>query len=1020
MTTRFTLNVTSDEMGANGSGMSQNATVSSDNPQDLLSALTQLAGVNRASNNYGMQAYGQEAEQGQEHECNECGYMESKCQCEDEVAEEFANSATEPKSGAQVYSAAGGVGDIAYAGQPARAKTRYTPANSGDNPLVNENMLGDLGASLMREWQETKLQGVSDEFDAKVAMKAIAEGKTEYRHGSKQFAIRTDNNIIKVFPILENHTLLTMPLLALEASSIVNTQTEGNFTEGSRIAEGTMAHGIFASNAREAQDAMTQLADLLQNPLSAAEAQDLLGDLVFDDQLFDAISDAEDQDPDMDLRQDSKFMGRLEELKSWAQKELEGMSEGQINEIGDTPGGMEKLKAYRATVGRQAHKTGEYDVRNSDRKPSPYDAKTKAQFPANKQANRAAGAARAKKIELAKSQGATYPTTEGVTEDYGSVEAVASAVTNRIMRQHVDLLSKYGPVKVMAAIDDVAEYAGMDELDEIGSSDVSGWVKQVVDGLESGHFNNVDEGVAEGLHPMVIDDVKKLATLNPVDRYSAYGNIRGYFKADPALSKMASDLMGGYYEADMLRGKYKTAEAKVKYDELEPIHQAFIKQALGQEQGVAESVNVSPEVAQVLAQCGSDELNCYDVMYSPKTPAQQQASKIIQDMYDDVSIDHHLHADDDVEQILDIVADHLAQDYGTNEGAHTNTIAAMADSAYQPKVGDKIRTRKGGQIPGTVEKVGDQDGIDYCWFRHPEGKMYKTPCSNVMREDMDEAMEPWMGKDTDRPAIVRKKEHENGKPAHTDVGDRFRNPGSNNPAFQRKKYVPEPKKENIEMNEELAQIMALAGMHEAKVDEQDVDENAYNQAAAEASRSGAKEFEFPKGSGKMHPAKMDKDTAHQIGEAQSPAQKAAFAAMIAKKSGDKPKAKDDDKKSDDNKKPDDDGDGIPNWVKGESANMDEDFTDMLALAGLSEKKDPEDEAKMDEASHQAATTMKHVKNPTQGEIDAAKKIKPGIPGIQDRFDMLKSAEKDGRLNNESTIAEDEELAYVKHLLNKWL
>ena len=101
--------------------------------------------------------------------------------------------------------------------------------------------------------------------------------------------------------------------------------------------------------------------------------------------------------------------------------------------------------------------------------------------------------------------------------------------------------------------------------------------------------------------------------------------------------------------------------------------------------------------------------------------------------------------------------------------------------------------------------------------------------------------------------------------------------------------------------------------------------------------------------------------------------------------------------------------------------MDEDFTDMLALAGLSEKKDPEDEeVKMDEASHQADTTMKHVKNPTQGEKDAAKDIKPGVAGYRDRIDMLKSAEKDGRLKNESTIAEDEELAYVKHLLNKWL
>ena len=908
MTTRFTLNVTSDELGPNGSGMSQNATVSSDNPQDLLSALTQLAGVNRASNNYGMQAYGQEEAQGEEHECNECGYMESKCQCEDEVAEEFANSATEPKSGVQVYSAAGGVGDIAYAGEPARAKTRYTPANSGDNPLVNENMLGDLGASLMREWQETKLQGVSDEFDAKVAMKAIAEGKTEYRHGSKQFAIRTDNNIIKVFPILENHTLLTMPLLALEASSIVNTQTEGNFTEGSRIAEGTMAHGIFASNAREAQTAMNDLDALLQNPLSAGEAGDLLGDLVFDDQLFDAIGDAEDQDPDMDLRQDSKFMGRLEELKSWAKQELDGMSEGSFND------------------------DGSYNT--SDDEANEFDDKQP---------------------------------TEGVTEDRGgSVDAVASSVTNRIMRQHVDLLSKYGPVKVMAAIDDVAEFAGSDELDEIGSSDVSGWVKQVVDGLEAGHFDNVGEGYFSD------KDANR--------KELSYAKVR----TDKPIGSRVADIGPG--------GKEYNVKTDAEWDKQHS------------DKPVKEGVNVSPEVAQVLAQCGSGELDCYDVMNSPKTPAEQQASKIIQQMYDDVSIDHHLHPDDSFEEIFNIIADQLEQDYGTNEGAHTSTIGAMADSVYQPKVGDKICTRKGGQIPGTVEKVGDQDGIDYCWFRHPEGKMYKTPCSNVMREDMDEAMEPWMGKDTDRPAIVRKKEHETGKPAHTDVGDRFRNPGSNNPAFQRKKYVPEPKKENIEMNEELAEIMALAGMHEA------------------ADQEG-------------------------VNEAQSPAQKAAFAAMIAKKSGDKPKAKDDNK-SDDNKKPDDDGDGIPNWVKGESAkmdetkkpdddsdgvpnwadkkpgkddNMDEDFTDMLALAGLSEKKDPEDEeVKMDEASHQADTTMKHVKNPTQGEKDAAKDIKPGVAGYRDRIDMLKSAEKDGRLKNESTIAEDEELAYVKHLLNKWL
>ena len=54
-----------------------------------------------------------------------------------------------------------------------------------------------------------------------------------------------------------------------------------------------------------------------------------------------------------------------------------------------------------------------------------------------------------------------------------------------------------------------------------------------------------------------------------------------------------------------------------------------------------------------------------------------------------------------------------------------------------------------------------------------------------------------------------------------------------------------------------------------------------------------------------------------------------------------------------------------------------------------------------EASHQAKTTMKHVKNPTAGEKKAAKDIKPGVKGYSDRVAMLKSAEKDGRLKEGS-------------------
>ena len=71
----------------------------------------------------------------------------------------------------------------------------------------------------------------------------------------------------------------------------------------------------------------------------------------------------------------------------------------------------------------------------------------------------------------------------------------------------------------------------------------------------------------------------------------------------------------------------------------------------------------------------------------------------------------------------------------------------------------------------------------------------------------------------------------------------------------------------------------------------------------------------------------------------------------------------------------------------------EDMTRILKLAGIKEGV---------EKSHQSATTMKHVKNPTKGEKQAAKDIKPGIAGYRDRVDMLQSAKKDGRLKNEAS------------------
>ena len=95
----------------------------------------------------------------------------------------------------------------------------------------------------------------------------------------------------------------------------------------------------------------------------------------------------------------------------------------------------------------------------------------------------------------------------------------------------------------------------------------------------------------------------------------------------------------------------------------------------------------SSEADQVLAKAGSGELDIYDVMTNPKTPAEATAAKIIQQMYDDVSIDHHLHPDDDFEKILDIVADQLDKDYGVGEGMGDNIdpVAGGSDHSITDK-----------------------------------------------------------------------------------------------------------------------------------------------------------------------------------------------------------------------------------------------------------------------------------------------------------------------------------------------
>jgi len=81
-----------------------------------------------------------------------------------------------------------------------------------------------------------------------------------------------------------------------------------------------------------------------------------------------------------------------------------------------------------------------------------------------------------------------------LSEGEDTTEAVANAIIRRITTQYLDVLSKYGPAAVMAAVDELASH--YHDLEEIGSSDVSIWTKEVIKDLESGYYDDLKEDTA--------------------------------------------------------------------------------------------------------------------------------------------------------------------------------------------------------------------------------------------------------------------------------------------------------------------------------------------------------------------------------------------------------------------------------------------------------------------------------------------------------------------------------------------
>ena len=81
-------------------------------------------------------------------------------------------------------------------------------------------------------------------------------------------------------------------------------------------------------------------------------------------------------------------------------------------------------------------------------------------------------------------------------ERTGSAEGAKQAILWRIKNQHLDLIKQYGLDKVLQAVDDEAMY--LDNLEEIGSSDISAWVNNIKRNLAADYPNSAgDEKVGE-------------------------------------------------------------------------------------------------------------------------------------------------------------------------------------------------------------------------------------------------------------------------------------------------------------------------------------------------------------------------------------------------------------------------------------------------------------------------------------------------------------------------------------------
>ena len=378
---------------------------------------------------------------------------------------------------------------------------------------------------------------------------------------SSEDALVEDIKTLFVEQTLDARIESALPLLAKIQQGTAMKEVQVFEAWVNNLAEGTWALPDTPEQEAKLQELMGQ--ELIAGP-DGMNATEQLYDLVGDDQLFDLIGAAAAADPNTNIWDNAEIVGRLGELgvdtsaitqrgAEQTPEPAQPVTESRMAEVdaiiqsiiaGDTdpydvmnhPQGPEEQyvaqilqKEYEdVAIDHRLHPDDDFEQildRVVDRLAQDYghtmdEADTVHSFGENT----VAGSVAPMSGEL-----------EEETED----NPVVGAIVRRILSQRLDLLKTYRLEYVMQAIEDVSDSVG--NAEEIGTSDVSGWVAQVERNLKD-KLNQYDEPMSD-IDRIGEDGVWGQAEQDPMN-YNAAITGSYYESKQDALARLKSLALG--------------------------------------------------------------------------------------------------------------------------------------------------------------------------------------------------------------------------------------------------------------------------------------------------------------------------------------------------------------------------------------------------------------------------------------------------------------------------------------------